>query len=639
MKKTTLTIVFCAIMSSVVALARDTDSTSVQLQTVDVEGKQNLGRIQAVIEKEEIRHIAANSIDDLLDMIIGVDIRQRATNGVQADMSIRGGSFDQMLILLNGINVTDPQTGHFNLDVPLTVNDIERIEILQGSASRLLGTNGFAGAINIITTATENDQLSAGTETGSFGFFSQSLSAHLVKQNVQLFGTASQQLSKGYKDNTDFETGKFFLQAKYQHSLWGKHQLQVGGQEKAFGANSFYSLTFPNQYEKTRTFVTSYQWDKKTDSWGHILQTYWRRQYDRFELFRDFEGAEKFSWYQGHNYHQTDVMGAKWLTSYYWRGHKSTLGVEMRNEHIFSNKLGDDMQHKRDVPFEPNQFFTKEGNRRAVTLLFDQLFRINRWTVSMGVSLNHTKEYGLRPFGGIEINYQPAEYINLFTSFNSAVRLPTFTDLYYQSAYHKSNPDILPEKAHILELGGEFNTRRWHLLMSTYYRMGSNIIDAIKYPKQTVWETHNLTNVNAFGVDANAIYRFQHNYLQSVKLGYAYLLLDKKAEEFDSKYALDYLNHKITLGVRHRIYGQLGANWEIAHFVRSGDYTDIKSLKQTYAPYTLLDAKLYWEGKKMMLFADFKNILNSSYVDYGGLELPRFNLLLGLRITLDAPKR
>ena len=72
----------------------------------------NLGRIVSVIDKTEIEKIAVRDINDLLDYISGIDVRQRGMYGVQADVSIRGGSFDQILVLLNGVNITDPQTGH-----------------------------------------------------------------------------------------------------------------------------------------------------------------------------------------------------------------------------------------------------------------------------------------------------------------------------------------------------------------------------------------------------------------------------------------------------------------------------------------------------------------------------------------------
>ena len=129
---------------------------SIHLKEIEVNAEKanlhpGLSRVVTVIDQQEIQKMPVKSIDELLDNVAGIDVRQRGVNGVQADISIRGGSFDQILILLNGINITDSQTGHYNLDIPLELSDVSRIEILQGSAARVLGPNAFSGVINIVT--------------------------------------------------------------------------------------------------------------------------------------------------------------------------------------------------------------------------------------------------------------------------------------------------------------------------------------------------------------------------------------------------------------------------------------------------------------------------------------------------------
>jgi len=154
------------------------DATTIQLTDVEINANSKklyseMGRIVTTIDKTEITKSAATSIDQLLDYVAGIDIRQRGTNGTQADISIRGGSFDQVLVLLNGVNITDPQTGHFNLDIPLNLSDVSRIEILQGSSARVLGPNAFSGAINIVTETNDKHALNAQITGGSFNTFGQ----------------------------------------------------------------------------------------------------------------------------------------------------------------------------------------------------------------------------------------------------------------------------------------------------------------------------------------------------------------------------------------------------------------------------------------------------------------------------------
>ena len=104
-----------------------------------------------IILPRQIERSPVKSIEDLLNYHSGVDVLQRGPHGVQADITLRGGSFDQTAILLNGVNLTNPQTGHYSFDIPLNLSDIERIEIVQGPSSLIFGASAFSGGINIIT--------------------------------------------------------------------------------------------------------------------------------------------------------------------------------------------------------------------------------------------------------------------------------------------------------------------------------------------------------------------------------------------------------------------------------------------------------------------------------------------------------
>jgi len=104
-----------------------------------------------VIQAQEIQKSSATSLADLLQRVAGIDVRRRGAQGMQADLYIRGGSFDQTLLLIDGIKVDDPQTGHHTLNIALPLELIERIEIIKGPAARVFGQNAFTGAINIVT--------------------------------------------------------------------------------------------------------------------------------------------------------------------------------------------------------------------------------------------------------------------------------------------------------------------------------------------------------------------------------------------------------------------------------------------------------------------------------------------------------
>ncbi|NDV47560.1 TonB-dependent receptor [Paludibacter sp. 221] len=593
-----------------------------------------LGRILTVIDKQEIINLPVQSIDELLDYAAGMDVRQRGTGGVQADISIRGGSFDQVLVLLNGINITNPQTGHYNLDIPVDLSDVTKVEILQGSSARVLGVNAFSGAINIITEQPHKNELSSRVTWGSFNTTAQNVAANYNKGSFGAFASASHQRSDGYMDNTDYDISNAYIFLNKRLNNAGKLALQAGAQNKIYGANGFYSLAYPNQLDHTRTFFSAFTWHYDLKNWRWHAQVYWRQHHDWFELFRDYEGAP--AWYTSHNYHQTDVVGGKLTSSYLSAIGKFTLGVDLRNEHIFSNVLGEKMYDTRSVPFGGEGVFTHQANRFLSGVYVDYSKTFNDLYVSGGAAANYTEDFGLQYFGGIDLGYEFFDKMKVFASFNTAVRLPTFTDLYYKSATQLSNPDLQPEKARTIEVGIKYEEHKWGIDAGVFYRLGDDVIDWVKKPDSIRWECKNLTNVNAYGADISFRYEFETPFIESLNVVYSFLQLDKKADGFDSKYALDYLKHKLLVSAQHRIWSNLVLTWKASFLDRSGNYSDFETGELVdYAPYFLLDGKIMWTDKRFDVYADLNNILNTKYADYGGLPLPGFNFSAGIKIRIQ----
>ena len=614
------------------------DSTAIHLSGVEVNASRNkiyseMGRVLTIINKDEISQAPVQSIDQLLDYVSGIDIRQRGTNSTQADISVRGGSFDQVLVLLNGVNITDPQTGHFNLDIPLNLSDITRIEILEGSSARVLGPNAFSGAINIVTENNSRRSLNAELSGGSFNTFGQSVSGNLGNEGFHTFASVSHKSSAGYISNTDYNLSSAFIQSVLKTQNAGKFDLQLAGQLKDFGANAFYSFAYPNQFESSKTLLTALDWTMNKGMFSYTAQAYWRRHYDRFELFRGNVGAA--SWYAGHNYHMTDVTGTKVSGSYLSKFGKTTVGIDIRNEHIFSNVLGNLMAQQVPVPFETNQFFTREANRLLTTGYIDQTLNLQRWYFSAGAAATNSASFGWWGYGGVDAAYAFNENIRVFADVNSAVRLPTFTDLYYKSATQLANPNLRPEKSQTIEIGTKIQQQNWKLDISLYKRFGQDVIDWTKEPDSTKWQSRNLTSVNALGADIAFNYFFQHSFLDKLTATYSYLSMDKAAVGFDSKYALDYLKNKVTLSVQHKIWNKLSASWTGSYSDRAGQYTNFTNGNLIdYKPYFLLNGRILWNDKHFDIFADANNILNTSYADFGGLTQPGINFNVGVRMKL-----
>jgi len=218
-------------------------------------------RMVTVLDSLAISSIPATNINDLLKFAVGVDVRQRGPEGVQTDISLRGGTCEQIAVLLDGVSIADPQTGHNSADFPVPVSEIERIEILEGPAGRTYGTSSLLGAINIVTRKPSRDGIEARLEGGSHGLASASLSLREAGRRARHSVSTGYSRSDGYTRNssgglnTDFRTYKAFYKGDTEIKDF-KLNWHAGTSVKDFGSGTFYSPRFDDQFEHTaKTFL------------------------------------------------------------------------------------------------------------------------------------------------------------------------------------------------------------------------------------------------------------------------------------------------------------------------------------------------------------------------------------------------
>jgi iron complex outermembrane receptor protein len=637
-RKSFLSLLLAVFVTQLSVAINFNDSIPVQLSAIEVNANKTklyseMGRILTVIDRAEIEKLPVKSLDALLENIPGIDIRQRGTDGTQADISMRGGTFDQVLVLLNGVNITDPQTGHYNLDIPAELSDVSRIEILQGSAARLLGPNAFSGAINIVTEQSKNKSLSATVEGGSYNSYLGNLSASLGKGNFKNFASITHKASEGYAPNTDYIMTNAFIHSALKTPKAGKFDLQLAYQQKAYGADGFYHTVFRNQFENTKTLFGALNWNLQLNKVQLNAQIYNRLHHDRFEFFRNFENAA--SWYSSHYYHLTNVTGGKASANYLSSFGKFTFGTDIRNEHIYSTTLGKAMSEPVDNFFEKNIQFVKEDNRLSATVFADYALSIDKFYLSAGIAQTHNQAFGNYTYGGIDLGYKPNATTNIYMAVNNALRLPTFTDLYYSTRTHQADPNLKPEHAKTIETGAKFNKNSFYTNISVFYRIGEDVIDWVKYNGEAKYKSANLATVNTFGGELSAGYIFRESFLNNIQVGYSYLNSDKKATNYDSQYALDYLKHKATLDMGHKIYKGLNAMWSYGYFDREGTfYNTATTENEQYKPYHMLNVKLQYKISDFDIYAGINNLLNISYLDFGGMPQPGFNFRVGIKYQL-----
>ncbi len=623
------------------AQTKSTNETLIQLEELVINTErpspfQPLVRVVAVIQAQEIERTPVQNLQDLLRYIQGTDLRSRGGEGVQADINILGGTFDQTIVMINGVNYTDPQTGHHSLNIPVDISQIERIEILQGPGAWSEGSAAFSGAINIITKNPDKSSLQATVSGGSYGYFRGSANAGtstgLFSDKWKLSGQAGAAYSRGdgYSANTDFDItniySNFAITNKTGHSV----NLQAGYQQKEFGANSFYSVAYPDQFEKTRVFLSSATYTWESSNIRISATAYQRRHHDRFELFR----YESPAWYKGHNYHMNDIAGFNAKAAFRWnRGGTTILGAEYRFEHIYSTVLGDPVTSPKPAPFEDGVNFTRSKERETVSYYLKHILQLEKWRFTAGLMAGNSYDI-TRIYAGIAASYQINPYLEANGWLNNSYRNPTFTDLYYKSPTQTGNMNLRPEEAVAAQIGLRLMKHKFRAALSGFYRYGYRIIDWTREPGSDQWMAGNLTNVATAGFEVNAGYRFMSGPVKSLTLSYAWLDVKKESGNLTSLYATDYLRHKFIAGIDHSLLSRLEASWNLSYQKREGTYLGPANSELPYKPFFLTDLKLLWTGGKITPFAEITNIFNTHYLFIGNLPQPGRWIKAGINITL-----
>lgn len=618
-----------------------------------------VSRMVTVVPAHEIQNTSAQSLNELLKLIPGVDIRSRGGQGVQSDVSLRGGSFEQTLILLNGVPVNDPQTGHHNLNLPVNLDNIERIEILHGAGARVYGPNAFTGAINIITNTSSENRIKVLLSGGQYGLYDLNTSAQVSTGVINHYISGGAKGSDGYTDNTDFKTKKIFYRANANTEA-GNFGLQAGYLNKAFGAQDFYTLDYPDQFEEIRQLSAATTYNKNFSKLSLSLKAHYKQNHDRFELFRedkykyvngihianDADTAkfvpgvyQSWNYYAKHNYHLTKVGGFDVGATFSSNLGETALGIDYRIEEIHSNVLGNAID-TIDAPGETRGFFSKKATRKHFNMYIEQSKQFGQFDLSAGVLLHNNNDYGSGIYGGVEMSYLLGNSYRLFGSVNQAMRMPTYTDLYYSGPRNFGNVDLKPEELISYELGIKQSVPFFNWQLALYHRNVTNAIDWIKYPSDIKYTTTNFSELNSQGVDASllmypASFNSNLNFVKYFMASYSFANVNAvKQDSAISAYSLDYLKHKATIGADISLFKNFGAKLSFSVNDRNGNYENVLDEIIDYKPYTIFDLRLYYSKSIYNVFVDVNNVFNTEFVDVGGVVQSGIWVKAGIKIDL-----
>ena len=637
--------------------SQETEGDTLTLDEVQVTGtlapltQLQSARIVSVLSRQDIEAAGVQSTNDLLKLASGVDVRQRGGFGIQTDISIDGGTFDQITILLNGANISNPQTGHLAMDLPVALADIERIEVLAGADSRVYGGSAFGGCINIVTRRDTGKNVSGGLEAGMYGTVQGDGRVALT------FGRVSNRLSggggrsRGGTTNDDWSRGQLYYQGDYRHKTFDL-TWQFGLSKKAYGANTFYSAAYPDQFERNEHYMASVGAETK-GRFHFTPQVYWNRWYDNFELVR----GERF----GENFHMTNVYGMRLGGYFHWLGGKTAIGTEVRNEGILSTNLGRPMDAAEYVGVRGDKSiqYNHKDNRTNVSYNLEHNILLDRWTLSAGLiaNMNTSVDHRFRLYPGVDVAYRPATNWKLYASYSKGFRLPTFTDLYYKSPTLNGNTGLKPEVNHSMQLGTQYTNTGVRATLRAFYNRGHNMIDWVMYNSSDTYHSTSF-ELDNMGVQVEGKIDFtqlcnRDIFLRSLSVGYTYIHQNRRDDQqiYRSNYALEYLRHKLTATLHHKIVSRLTATWSLRWQDRMGEYIQYEGtytdpntgyLRGTstgtlvsYRPYATLDLKLQWTERHWMAYVKGSNITNHRYYDLGNVRQPGIWVLAGARFNFS----
>ncbi|KEO72817.1 TonB-dependent receptor [Anditalea andensis] len=603
-------------MVSYYSLYAQSDSSAVELSEIII----NENRLQipfnktsrniGIIGRKEIETTPARSLQEILSFTPGVDVRQRGVSGVQANIGIRGGNFEQTLMLINGIKLTDPQTGHHMMNIPIPLQAIQRVEVLKGPASRIYGQNAYAGAINVVTTLADTKSLNFQGYGGDFGMRGASLVTSLPIGTFRQTISASHDASDGHWYNSDFKVSNLFYEGGFALNEDNEIKIMAAMSDRSFGANGFYTNAFPDQWESVQTYLSALSHTYAKNDIYLQTRAYWRRNVDEFRLRRN---EPQFST----NNHISDVFALELNGSYTSIAGMTGFGIEGRREEIDSNNIG--------------------LRQRAFLGLFAE-HRIafgDGFDFRAGIYANYYDEYGWKPFPGAELGYQLSNHSRLYTNYGVSYRIPSFTELYYEDPSNLSNPNLEPEQAQNFEIGYRFHKERFRFETNYFYRYTQNLIDWTRSPSEAIpnpnqWQPRNISQVTFHGLETGFIYAMNagSRHLRLTEVSFSYNYIDAaliQAEGVESRYSLNSLRHQLIGGIQTEIVQR-------SELTVKARYLERMALE----PYFLLDARIdYNRLKTLGFFAEASNITNAEYIEAGFVQMPGRWFRAGISINLE----
>ena len=545
--------------------------------------------------------LLVNSAVDLLRLDPSLNLQSRAGNGVQADLSIRGTTFEQSLILLNGLRINDPETGHLNLDIPIPLDAITRVDILHGSGSTFYGSDAIGGAVNLLTESPAPGlTLVASAGGGSYYSIEQHLRASYTQGHFAEQLTGSRDTSDGFIPDRNYSSNALASET-WLTLKPGTTDILLAASDRPYGANLFYGPY--DSWERTKGWFASIQQQlgqQTAASFGY------RRHSDLFVLFADqpsvYENNHITASYEG-ALRRVENLGANTTLSY---------GLETDGDSIHSNSLG---EHARN-----------QGAGYANI----SLRALRRFSLSLGARDEVLSGGGNVFSPSVAAAYTLSHSTRLRAAAGHGFRLPTYVDLYYSDPTTIGNPNLKPESSWSYEAGLDWTPAngRFTLTATGFRLQQKDTIDysklALATPVLTFAEPYQAVNIQDLNITgAESTLRFRLSGTQQFQFSYTAAHTASPPPNLISEYAFNYAAQNAVFVWIGRLPGAIG------HQITAQTKVDVVQ-KTTQTAYPLWDISVERNIGCLRPYARLLNLSNTGYQEIPQVPMQGRTLIAGM---------
>jgi outer membrane cobalamin receptor len=565
----------------------DVRETVVVTGSVSPDALGSLGRTIVILTREDLARLPLSTPIDALRLVPSVEVRERGPRGVQADFAIRGAAFGQALVLVNGARLNDAQSGHHNGDIPVSLLDVERIEVLLGGGASVHGADAVGGAINVITRRA-GPRFASDIAIGQHDLVEAAASVSLAAQPVEHVFSGEFNRSTGFAPDRDHDVKL----ARYQGTIAARTTLSLAYLDKEFGAAGFYGPAPSREWTDQTLVSAEHRFAPRGSSLLSIDGAY-RSHGDHFV----------YDWRQpalSDNRHRTHAVSAngRWRTAL-GAATQLSLGASAGRDDVDSTSLGD-------------HTFSRVG---GVVELREAIG--SRLVIQPGVRVDHYNVFGTAWSPAIAASGWIVPNLRWRTATGRSFRIPTYTELYYRDPNHLASADLVPERAWSTDVGVDAYARGWMASATAFGRWDADVIDWVRAVPTERWHTTNIRDVDTRGIELGVTRR-----VAATLWGVRYTGMHAEAPTLAllSKYVLDYAPHALSLSA--------ATTWRRVDFGSHVTYTS----RADGRDYWVADLRVAHPVGRAEVYADVANAFDQTYQEVTGVDMPGRWIKVGLRL-------